>query len=161
MLEECLAPSVKHDGGNVWKGTLNKGRLHFHGWINCVNKLTLNDGAVSYIFTLFIRGGPCHVSSFKQCSGDLIILWEQLVYSFVCCGEVWIFLSVYYYLINIVHLLQFLLQSNMVPLKNSKWASPSQRLFLWHKLLHGPVVLFACGEEHEEPSQGLCSHISP
>ena len=28
----------------------------------------------SYCFTLFICGGPCHLSSFKQCSGDLIFL---------------------------------------------------------------------------------------
>ena len=33
----------------------------------------------SHRFTVF--GGPCHLSGFKQCSGDLIFLWEQLVYS--------------------------------------------------------------------------------
>ena len=36
---------------------------------------------ISYHFTLFIFGGPCHLYSFKQCSGDFIFLWEQLVYS--------------------------------------------------------------------------------
>ena len=29
---------------------------------------------------MFIRSGPCHLSSLKQCSGDLIFLWGQLVY---------------------------------------------------------------------------------
>ena len=36
-----------------------------------LNKLILNDNTLSYCFTLFICGGPCHPSSFKQCSGDL------------------------------------------------------------------------------------------
>ena len=39
------------------------------------------DNTVSYCFTLFICGGPCHLSSFKQCSGDLTYIWEQLDYS--------------------------------------------------------------------------------
>ena len=47
--------------------------LCFHDWI----KLTLKD----HTFMLFMCGGPCHVSSFTQCSGDLTFLWEQLVYS--------------------------------------------------------------------------------
>ena len=45
------------------------------------NKLTLEDNTVSYHFTLFICGGPCHLSSFKLRSGDLVFLWEWLVYS--------------------------------------------------------------------------------
>ena len=40
----------------------------------------LKDNAVSCCFPLFICGGPCHLSSFRQCSGDVIFLWEQLVY---------------------------------------------------------------------------------
>ena len=46
-----------------------------------MNKLTLKDKTVSYYFTVFICGGPCHLSSLKQCSGDLIYSREQLVYS--------------------------------------------------------------------------------
>ena len=51
-----------------------------HDWKK-QNKLTLKDNTVSYCFPLFIWGGPCHLSSFKQCSRDLIFLWEQLVYN--------------------------------------------------------------------------------
>ena len=50
----------------------------FHDWIT---KLTLKDNKVSYCLTLFARGRPCHLSSFKQCSGTLFFLWEQLVCS--------------------------------------------------------------------------------
>ena len=38
-----------------------------------------------YCFNLFMCGGPCHLSSFKQCSGALFSLWEQLV---CCCFTV-------------------------------------------------------------------------
>ena len=61
---------------------LNEQTLCFHDRINkWANKLTLKDKRVSNCFTLFICGGPCHLLSFKQYSGDLISLWEQLVYS--------------------------------------------------------------------------------
>ena len=43
-------------------------KLNKH-WMNRINKVTLKDNTVSYCFTLFICGGPCHPSSFKQCSG--------------------------------------------------------------------------------------------
>ena len=43
--------------------------------------LTLKDNTLSCRITLPICGGPCHPSSFKQHYGDLIFLWEQLVYS--------------------------------------------------------------------------------
>ena len=33
---------------------------------------------ISY-FSLFICGGPCHCSSFKQCSGELIFIWKKLM----------------------------------------------------------------------------------
>ena len=33
------------------------------------------------LFYFVLCGGPCHLSSFKQYSGELISLWEQLVYS--------------------------------------------------------------------------------
>ena len=36
---------------------------------------------VSYCLTLFTFGGPCHLSNFKQCSGDLLlkVLSENIV----------------------------------------------------------------------------------
>ena len=46
----------------------------------CSIKPTFSDKA-SYCFTLFICGGPCHLSSFKERSGDLIFLSEKLVHS--------------------------------------------------------------------------------
>ena len=42
--------------------------------------------AVTYFFMFFlffILDGPCQPSSFKLCSGDIIFLWKQLVYSFI------------------------------------------------------------------------------
>ena len=41
---------------------------YFHDWIN---KLILKDNTVSYCFTLFICGRPCHLSSFRQYSWTL------------------------------------------------------------------------------------------
>ena len=41
---------------------LNKQTLCFH---DRINKPTLKDNTIP--FTLFICGGPCHLSSFKQC----------------------------------------------------------------------------------------------
>ena len=37
----------------------------FYAKTNEINKLTLKDNTVSYCFTLFTCGGPCHLSSFK------------------------------------------------------------------------------------------------
>ena len=45
------------------------------------SKLNINDNTFLYCLTLFIFGGPYHLFSFKQCCGDLVVLWEQLVYS--------------------------------------------------------------------------------
>lgn len=53
--------------------------LCFSDWIN---KLTITHNTISYCFT-FICGEPCHVSSFKQRSVDLIFHWEQLVNSVI------------------------------------------------------------------------------
>ena len=39
------------------------------------------DSTVSFCFTLFVFGGLRQLSSYKQCSGEFILLWEQLVYS--------------------------------------------------------------------------------
>ena len=55
-------------------------------------------------------GGPCHISDFKQCSGDLIFLREQLVYL--------VFDKINF--TNIVNIeiseFEFLLQNHTVPL---------------------------------------------
>ena len=40
----------------------------FNDWINGINKLTFKDNTISYCFALFIFGGPCHLSNFKQCT---------------------------------------------------------------------------------------------
>ena len=51
-------------------------------FLDWINKPTLRkDNTVSCCLTLFTCGGPCHLSSFKQCSGDLTPLGEQLVHS--------------------------------------------------------------------------------
>ena len=53
---------------------LNKQSLLFSR-LNKLNKQTeLKDNTISYCFSLYICGGPCHLSSFKQCSGDRIFL---------------------------------------------------------------------------------------
>ena len=43
--------------------------------------LILKNNTISYFFTLFICGGPCHLSSFKTAFWDLIFQWEELLYS--------------------------------------------------------------------------------
>ena len=53
-------------------------------------KLTLKGNAISSCFTLFICGGPCHLSSFDQCSGDQIFLLGQLVYSVTEKNYIWV-----------------------------------------------------------------------
>ena len=39
-----------------------------------VNHLTLKDNSLPYWFIWFICGGPCHLPSFRQCSGDISCL---------------------------------------------------------------------------------------
>ena len=74
----------------------------FHELINSIIiNLTIKDISVSNSFTLFKCGGPCHLSSFKQCCGDLIFLREQLVYSVMGKN---IFLRLYHYFINNVNI---------------------------------------------------------
>ena len=52
------------------KQTMYTNSLCFHDWINWIYKLILKDNTVSYCFTLFTCGRPCHLSSFKQCSAE-------------------------------------------------------------------------------------------
>ena len=76
---------------------INEPLFAFMSWINRVNKLALKDKTFWYCLTLFICGGPSHLSSFKQCSVDF--LWEQLVYKYVwvciITSWVWILLKNY------------------------------------------------------------------
>ena len=58
---------------------INKLTIIFSGQFVC---LLFN--SISYCFTLFICGGPCHLSSFRQCSGGPYFplrtagLWKNL-----------------------------------------------------------------------------------
>ena len=45
--------------------------------------MALKDNAISYCFTLFTLGGPCHLSSFKQCSLFIQLRWEKNVRVFI------------------------------------------------------------------------------
>ena len=46
-----------------------------------MNKLTLKDNTISHCFTLFIFGGPCHLSSFRQCYGNIIFPQKSFFYA--------------------------------------------------------------------------------
>ena len=56
--------------------------VHKHFW-----SFTEKSALLWLIFSCFsffyILDGPCQPSSFKLCSGDIIFLWKQLVYSFI------------------------------------------------------------------------------
>ena len=70
----------------------------------CLNKLNKQTFfvlmTVSYCFTLLICGGPCHLSCFKKCSkGPYSPLSTACLFF---CETIYIFLGLYYYLINIV-----------------------------------------------------------
>ena len=49
------------------------------GQHNFMSLYLLNLLTIIY-YTVFMFGGPCHLSIFRQCSRDLIVLWEQPVY---------------------------------------------------------------------------------
>ena len=67
--------------------------------LNKLNKQTDLKRQHSFILFYFVYfGGPCHLSSFTQCSGDQIFLSEQLVYQVIEKINI----SEYKYLINIV-----------------------------------------------------------
>ena len=63
---------------------------------------------ISFCLTLLKCGGPCHLSSFKQCSGDLIFLQEQFVHSVM--GK-----------INISEFVLLILILNTVNIKILRW----------------------------------------
>ena len=93
----------------------NEQTLCFH---DLINKLTFKDNTNSYGLTLFICGGPCRLSSFTLCSGDLIFI---LVYS---VWNILIRLYLYHYLINIVNIkilsLNFFSKTTLVVYYNTK-----------------------------------------
>ena len=71
----------------------------------CLNKLNnqidLKDNKTSNCLTLFICGGPCHLSSFKQCSGTLFSSENSL---FIQLWGKQTFLSLYHYFIKFVNI---------------------------------------------------------
>ena len=50
--------------------TKKRNYLCLHDWINWTNKLTLKDNTISFSFTLFMCGGPCRPSIYKQWGHD-------------------------------------------------------------------------------------------
>ena len=83
------------------------------------NRQTDLKGQHSLKLFLFICGGPRHLSSFKQCSGDLIFLWKQLVCSVMEKKQ--ILMCLYYYLIIYLKYLKSwveLHQNHTVPIKS-------------------------------------------
>ena len=68
---------------------------HLH-WLSKQNKQTDLKGRLSLCWvTLFTCGGPCHLSSFKQCSGTLfssesswfILWWNKYTCLSLCCDK--------------------------------------------------------------------------
>ena len=72
--------------------------------------MILEDDNIWYCFTLFICGGPCHISIFKQRFGDIIFLWEQFIQLLNKIGKEWKrkekkkVIVILMYLINIVNI---------------------------------------------------------
>ena len=114
-------------------------------------------------FTLLIFGGPCHLFRFKQCSGELILLWQQLVYSVINKNEIPEF--------------EFLLQIQIVPLKKETWlplivkwarfCSACQHLNMADPLLSWPTLFFLLSPHKDTKQEGIimtlttacCSHL--
>ena len=74
-----------------------------------------------YPLTVFICGGPCHLSSFKQCSGDLNSSENSL---FIQCWNEYVRLSFNHYLINTVNIKILSLNSFSKPTRcpfNNNW----------------------------------------
>ena len=86
--------------GRAWLGTMNR-RLEIV--MITVSARALQTSQVSCenaAAPKTAKGWEIHICLLKQCSGDVIFLWEQLVYS---VKEKEIFLILYYHLINIIN----------------------------------------------------------
>ena len=70
-----------------------KQTLCVHGWINCINKLTLKDNMILFYFVYMWRTLPPFW--LQIVFWGPYFLWEKLVYSLM---EILIFLSLYYHL---------------------------------------------------------------
>ena len=55
--------------------------IDFVFWLSKLNIQTDRKRTTRFHTALFICGGPCHLSGIKQCSGELIFFWKQLLYS--------------------------------------------------------------------------------
>ena len=100
--------------GALWGRNFNQKRKFFIDRFSYINKL--NKQTNSQCFTLIICGGPCHLSSFKQCSGDFI--FQQLVYSVTeKIKYIWvcIFTSLIYFAILKVLSLNFFFKTTKCP----------------------------------------------
>ena len=65
--------SFKDTVCSFWQDILIRcNQTHFFVFNDWINKLTVKDNIISYYFSLLMCGGPCHLSSFKQCSGTLL-----------------------------------------------------------------------------------------
>ena len=64
--EWCLVwiTNIKRLTTKIWGRNFNI-CFGFHSWINWINKHILKNNTISYDFTVFIFGGPCHPSSLK------------------------------------------------------------------------------------------------
>lgn len=76
-------------------GPLHKSRIGEHEFEALMRTL---DNLVGCIYTWFTCGRPCHLTSFRQCSGDLIFRLEQLslyscTSSILLMSKVWVQIS--------------------------------------------------------------------
>ena len=104
---ELLRAEVQYQHTDTHKGAF-KGALCRFGETNSISKLSLFSwlnkqmdlkGQHNFILFYFVFGGHCHLSCFRQCSGDLICLWEQLVHLVYL---VWIIISLMLFNIKIL-----------------------------------------------------------
>ena len=85
---------MEFHGRNVY---LKKKKKNLHWSINPLRKQTDLKGRHKFRLSFFICGGPCHLSSLKQC----LFHWGQLVHPVM---ETIIFLSLHYHLINTLNI---------------------------------------------------------
>ena len=94
----CLTLKERSEEKRSSEQTESTNCLCLHDWINRNKETDLKEQHDVYCFTLFLCGGPCHLSSFKQCSGALFSSENS---SFINLWKQYIFLSLYSLVINI------------------------------------------------------------